>query len=110
MKFRADISVCEDDEDKVLSVSQCDAEGYVQDQIIIQRGPKEFDALDDAPGPRISCEALGLDLAPGPEEITFSGDLMTIVLSDGENIEVDISGLERDEKSELRAVAKKLFE
>lgn len=109
MKFRADISTCENERDKILSVCQSDPSGEIEHEVIIQRGPKEYDLFDDTPGPRISCEDLGLDLVPGPDEIRFSEDTMTIVLSDLENIEVDISKLSQDEQKELKTVAKELF-
>ena len=109
MKFRADITTCENDRDKVLSVCQCGPDGDIEHQVIIQRGPKEFDVLDDSPGPKISCEELGLDIVPGPERIMFLEGKMTIALSEGENIEVDISQLPEEEQGELRTVAKELF-
>ena len=72
MHFNADICTCESGSDKILSVCQCGPDGEIEHEVIIQRGPREFDVLDDTPGPRISCEELGLDLEPGPEEIVFS--------------------------------------
>lgn len=109
MHFIADICTCENTRDKILSVAQCGPDGDIEHEVIIQRGPREFDVLDDAPGPRISCDDLGLDLVPGPEEIVFSGFLMTIILPGDENIEVDISGMDEDEQNELRVVAQELF-
>lgn len=109
MKFRADIMTCENDRDKILSVCESGMDGEIKHEVIIQRGPKEYDAYDDSAGPKISCDELDLDLVPGPESITFSGDTMTIILSEPENIEVDISLLSREEKRELRAVAKAIF-
>lgn len=109
MKMTADISSCENAQDKVLSVCECDADGYIVHEVIIQRAPKEFDILDDAPGPKISCDELGLELAPGPEDIIFSNHLMTVVLSQSENVEIDISGLDVDEQSQLKVVAEELF-
>jgi hypothetical protein len=109
MKFRADITTCENDQDKILSVCQSSVNGEVEHEVIIQRGPKEYDAFDDVPGPKITCDELGLDLVPGPERIIFSGNTMTIVLSEPENIEVDISRLTKGEIRELRAVAKAIF-
>lgn len=109
MKFIADISTCENTRDKILSVCQCGVDGEIEHELIIQRGPKEFDVLDDTPGPRVSCDDLGLDLAAGPEDIVFSGFTMTVVLSGEENIEVDISGLDDDEQRELKIVAQELF-
>jgi len=109
MRFRADITSCENDRDKILSVCECGTGGEIEHEVIIQRGPKEYDFFDDSPGPKISCNELGLDLVPGPERITFSGNIMTIVLSEPENIEVDLSRLSREEQQELRAVAKALY-
>ena len=109
MKLVADICTCENTQDKILSVAQCGPDGEIEREVIIQRGPKEFDVLDETPGPRISCDDLGLELAPGPEEVVFSGFLMTIILSGDENIEVDISGLDGYEQKDLRVVAQELF-
>ncbi|MCX6996545.1 MAG: hypothetical protein NTV49_05555 [Kiritimatiellaeota bacterium] len=109
MKFRADITSCENGRDKILSACQCGPDGVIEHEFIIQRGPKEYDVLDDLPGPRISCEELGLDLAPGPVNITFSEGRMTIALFAVENIEVDISRLSKKEQRELHIVAKELF-
>jgi len=109
MKFKADICTCENTHDKILSVCQCGVDGDIEHEVIIQRGPKEYDMIDDALGPKITCDDLGLDLAPGPEEIIFSGLIMTIVLSETECIEVDISGLDDDDQQKLRVVAKELF-
>lgn len=108
MKLRADITKCENGRDTILSVAQSGPEG-IEYKVIIQRGPREYEAFDDFPGPRISCDALDLDLAPGPESIRFSGDIMTIVLSEPENIEVDISRLTRERQEDLKTVAKALF-
>lgn len=108
MKFSADISTCENGRDKILSVCQSGADG-TRHEVIIQRGPKEFDFIEEFPGPRISCNDLGLDLVLGPNAITFSGSIMTIVLSTPENIEVDISQLPRVERRALKKVAKELF-
>jgi hypothetical protein len=110
MHFRADIANCENDRDKVLSVCQCGDDGEIEYEVIIQRGPKEFDVFDDVPGPRITCNELGLDLVPGPERILFSDNLLIIVLSDSTNIEVDISSLTEEEIQDLRTVAKAIFE
>ncbi len=109
MNFIADICMCENTRDKILSVAKCGPDGEIEHEVIIQRAPKEFDVLDDNPGPRISCEDLDIDLAPGPNEIVFSGFLMIIILSGDENIEVDISGLDDAEQKELRVVAQELF-
>ncbi len=109
MKITADICTCENTQDKILSVCKIGVDGEIEHEVIIQRGPKEFDVLDDAPGPKISCDDLGLHLAPGPEEIKFSGPIMTIVLSGTDCIEVDISGLDDDDQQELRVVAHELF-
>ena len=98
----------ENGRDKILAVCQSGPDG-IEYEVIIQRGPKEFDLFDEHPGPKISCDDLGLDVTPGPDEITFSGDIMTIVLSAQENIEVDISNLSRSEQCELKKVAKDLF-
>jgi len=108
MRFRADITGCENGRDKILSVCQSGPDG-IEYEVIIQRGPKEFEFFEEHPGPKISCDDLGLDLTPGPDEITFSGDIMTIVLSTQENIEVDVSQLTREEQRELKKVAKELF-
>jgi hypothetical protein len=108
MKLRADIATCENERDTILSVFQSGPDG-IEREVIIQRGPREFEVLEEDPGPKISCEELGLDLVRGPEKITFSGDSMTIVLSDAESIEVDISELTKHEKEELKVVAKILF-
>lgn len=83
--------------------------GEIVHEVIIQRGPKEYDFIDEHPGPRISCVDLGLDIDPGPEEITFSGDGMIIVIAGRESIEVDISPLSTKERKELVKVAKLLF-
>ena len=110
MKMRADIATLEDKRDKILSVCQMGSEGDIEHEIIILRGPKEFDFIDDQPGPRISCEDLGLDLEPGPEAVTFSGDCMKIVIAGHENIEVDISRLSPEERKDLVKVAEALFQ
>ena len=109
MKLRADICNIETGRDKVLSVCQCTSAGDIVEEVIIQRGPKEFDVFDDHPGPRISCKTLNLDIAPGPETIVFSGDFMTIVLTGPEDIEVDISPLTQKERDGLKRVARLLF-
>jgi len=90
MKFRADFANCENGKDKILSVCESATNGEIVHEVIIQRGPKEFDRFDEAPGPKISCDELGLDIVPGPDKIKFSGDTMTIVLSELEDIEIDI--------------------
>ena len=108
MKIRADIATCENERDTILSMCQLGPEG-IEREVIIQRGPREFEVIEEDPGPKISCEELGLDLVRGPEKITFSGNVMTIVLSDSGNIEVDISNLPRDEQEELKVVGKVLF-
>jgi len=108
MKFKADIATCEDGRDKILSVCQSNPDGDVLHEIIIQRSPKEFDFLTGDPGPRISCEDLGLDLEPGPESIAFSGDLMTIIVAGHEQIEVDLSLLDMEDRKALQEVAKRL--
>jgi len=105
----AHICHCEDTRDTILSVCQCDAYGHIEHEVIIQRSPEEFEILQDQPGPMISCDDLDLDLAPGPEDIVFAGSMMTIVLNGGENIEVDISRLDREEQCRLKTVARKLF-
>lgn len=109
MKFRADITNCEDGRDKILSVCQVDPDGIIEHELIIQRQPKEFDAFDDQPGPKISCKELGLDLEPGPKEIRFSGDFMTIVIEGSKNIQVDLSRLSKKERKELKTVARAIF-
>lgn len=109
MKFKADMAECENGRDKILSVWQIGPDGSLQHQVIIQRGPKEYDARDDAPGPKISCEELGLDLAPGPKRILIGRGVMTIVLSEEEKIEVDISGLPKNEQHDLKVVAEELL-
>ena len=109
MKIRADICELENGRDKILSVCQCGPHGEIEHEVIIQRGPKEYDRFDDHPGARISCEDLHLDIVPGPERIEFSGDSMTIILSGHENIEVDIARLTNEEQEKLRTVAKALF-
>ena len=48
MHFNADICTCENGSDKILSVCQCGPDGEIEHEVIIQRGPKEFDMLDDA--------------------------------------------------------------
>ncbi|MBL7134547.1 MAG: hypothetical protein ISS78_10655 [Phycisphaerae bacterium] len=109
MRFRADITTCEQASDTILSVCQCGPDG-IEYEVIIQRAPPEFEQFDPCPGPKLSCDQLGLHLVPGPEGITFSGGAMTIVVSRPENIEVDISRLSLDEQNELKAVAKALFQ
>ena len=109
MKFKADIATCESGKDKILSVCQSNPGGDVRHEIIIQRGPKEFDFLIEHPGPQISCADLGLDLVPGPESIQFSGDLMMITVSGHEEIQVDLSALDPNTRKQLWKVAKKLF-
>ncbi|MBW2595693.1 MAG: hypothetical protein JRC66_09190 [Deltaproteobacteria bacterium] len=108
MKFTADIITCENERDIILSVCRSGPDG-IEHEVIIQRGPREFESFEEHPGPKLSCDELGLDLVPGPEKITFSGDIMTIVLSEPENIEVDISKLTRDDQEELKTVARALF-
>ena len=108
MKLRADISHCENGFDTILSVCQTGPDG-IEHEVIIQRSPREYEAFEDVPGPKVSCDELGLDIAPGLERIDFSGACMTIVLSGKEKIEVDISNLTREEQEELRVVAKALF-
>lgn len=110
MKFKADFATCEDGIDKILSVCQSNPDGDLLHEIIIQRAPKEFDFLTDDPGPRISCADLGLDLEPGPESIGFMGDLITIVVAGHEEIEVDLSPLDTEDRRALRKVAERLFE
>jgi hypothetical protein len=110
MKFRADISQCEDIRDAILSVCQCGTDGGIEHQLTIHRGPKEYAALDDQHGPKVSCKDLGLYLRPGPDEIVFSGNFMTVILSGHEDIVVDISGLDDEEQQQLRTVAQALFE
>ena len=109
MKFKANICTCENSFDKVLSVCQSEPGARILNEVIIQRGPKQFDVFDDVPGPKISFDEYGLDMEPGPENIIFSGDIMTIVLSGHEDIEVDISGLTKEEKKELQVVAIEIF-
>jgi hypothetical protein len=109
MRFRADIATLEDKRDKILSVCQLGPEGEIEYEVIVQRGPKEYDILDDAPGPKISFADLGLDLAPGPAAIRFSGNIMSIVVTGHEDIEVDLSPLADDERALLMKVAGKLF-
>jgi len=108
MKFRADITECENARDTILSVCQSGPEG-IEHEVIIQRGPREYEPFEDYPGPKISCNELGLDLAPALDRITFSDNIMTIVLSQPENIEVDISKLTAEEQKELKTVAAVLF-
>jgi len=109
MKMIADICECENTRDKILSVDQCGPDGEIEHEVIIQRGPKEYDQFDDEPGPKISCDDLGLDIVPGPTDIVFSGSLMRIVLPDAEDIEVDISGLDDEEVHQMKVVAEELF-
>lgn len=109
MKFRADFINCENGSDKILSVCESGVNGEIVHEVIIQRGPKKFDRFDDMPGPKISFDELGLDITPGPEKIEFSDDIMTIVLSKLENIEIDISRLSKREKRQLMALAKIIF-
>ena len=109
MKFRADFANCENDKDKILSVCESGSDGEIVHEVIIQRGPKEFDRFDETPGPKISCDELGLDIVPGPDKIEFSGETMTIFLSEPENIEVDISRLSKREKQQLMTVAEAIF-
>lgn len=109
MKFRADITDCENGRDKVLSVCQVAPDGDIEQEVIIQRQPREFDVFDDQPGPKITCKELGLDLELGPKEIRFSGDFMTIVIEGSENIQVDISRLSKKERKELKTVARTIF-
>jgi hypothetical protein len=109
MKFRADISQCENGRDTILSVCQSGPYG-IEHEVIIQRSPREYEVFEDFPGPKISCDELGLDIVQGPESIDFSGGYMTIVLSDHEDIEVNISKLSKKEQVDLRVVAKALFE
>ena len=108
MKFKADITDCETGRDRILSVCQSGPDG-IEHEVIIQRGPKEFEFFEEYPGPKISCDDLGLDLTPGPDDITFLGEIMTIVLSAQENIEVDISNLSPTEQRNLKKVAKALL-
>ncbi len=110
MRFKADIATCENGRDKILSVCQSNPDGYIQHEIIIQRGPKEFDFLIEHPGPQISCADLGLELEPGPESIRFSGDLMIITVAGHEEIQVDLSALDAETRQALQKVAKTLFE
>lgn len=110
MKVRADISTVDNGRDKILSVCQCDPKGGFEHEVIIQRGPKEYDWFDKHPGPRISFPTLNLDIVPGPEKILFSGDSMTIILTGPEDIEVDISRLTQKERDNLKKVARLLFE
>ena len=91
-------------------MGQSNPDGDVLHEITIQRGPKEFDFLTEHPGPRISCAELGLDLEPGPESIGFSGDLMTVIVTGYEGIEVDLSPLDTEDRKALQEVAKLLFE
>ncbi len=109
MKFKANICACENGFDKVLSVCQSAPAAGILNEVIIQRGPKQFDVFDDVPGPKISFDEYGLDMEPDPEKIIVAGDIMTIVLSGQEDIEVDISGLTREEKMELQVVAIEIF-
>jgi hypothetical protein len=109
MRFRADIATLENKRDKVLSVCQLGPEGEIEYEVIIQRGPKEYDILDDAPGPKISFDPLGLYLAPGPAAIRFSGNIMSIVVTGQEDIEVDLSPLSDNERALLMKVAGNLF-
>jgi hypothetical protein len=108
MKFRADIMNCQDDGDIILSVCQCEGSD-IEYEVIIQRNPPEYEAVEDIPGPKITCEQFGLDLVPGPEAIDFTDDIMTIVLSWRGNIEVDISHLTEKEQKDLKKTAKALF-
>jgi hypothetical protein len=109
MKFRADIATLEDKRDKILSVCQCGPEGEIEYEVIIQRAPKKFEIFEDIPGPKISFTPLGLKLAPGPAAIRFSGNIMTIVTTGHEDIEVDLSPLADGERALLLKVAEKLF-
>jgi hypothetical protein len=110
MKFKADIATCENGRDKILSVCQSNPDGEIRHEIIIQRGPKEFDSFAEHPGPQISCADFGLELEPGPESIRFSGELMTIAVAGYEEIQVDLSALDAETRKALRDVAKTLFE
>jgi len=111
MRIRADISTIENDgREQVLSVCQCGPEGMIEHEIIIQRHAREYDIVEESPGPKISCDQLGLDIVPGPENIIFEGGVMNIILSGSEDIEVDISHLPGDEQTELKKVAKAVFE
>jgi len=109
MRMRADIATCENGRDKILSVCQLDADGEIAHEITIQRSPKEYDIFDENPGPKISCDELGLDLATGPQAIRFAGNTMVIVLAQCEDIEADLSPLTPEERADLRNVAEKLF-
>jgi len=109
MRFRADIATLEDKRDKILSVCQLGPDGEIEYEVIIQRGPKEYDILDDAPGPKISFAPLGLYLEPGPAAIRFSGNIMSIVVTGHEDIEVDLSPLADGERAFLMKVAGNLF-
>ena len=42
MRFRADIATLEDKRDKILSVCQLGPDGEIEYEVIIQRGPKEY--------------------------------------------------------------------
>ncbi len=108
MRFRADIVQCENGRDKVLSVCQAGPDD-IEHEVIIQRGPKEYEHLEEYPGPTISCDDVGLDLVSGPDAITFKGDIMTIVLFGNENVEVDISDLSQEDQRDLQEVARELF-
>lgn len=110
MEFRADIATLENKRDKILSVCQLGPDGKIEYEVIIQRGPKKFDVFDDAPGPKISFKPFGLHLTPGPAAIRFVGDIMSIVVTGHEDIQVDLSPLADRERSLLMKVAGKLFE
>ena len=81
MKMIADLCTCENGRDKILSVCECDSYGDFVHEVIIQRGPKEYDVFDDAPGPKISCDDLALELVSGPDYIVFRDMTMTFHLS-----------------------------
>ena len=109
MRFKANIATCEDGRDKILSVCQSMPDGEIRHQIIIQRGPKEYDFLMDHIGPEITCADLGLDLDPGPQSIDLAGDLMIIHVAGHPEIQVDLSALDGRTRKALRKVVKALF-
>lgn len=65
MKFRADICELENGRDKILSVCQCGPHGDIEYEVIIPRGPKEYDGFDDHPGPEFRAKISISTLSPG---------------------------------------------
>ncbi len=109
MKFAADTTTCESGMDTVLWLCQSGS-NRIEHEVIIHRGPREFERFRQHAGPTLSCEELGLNLVPGPENIVFAGEVMNIVMSGPDDIEVDISRLTREEQKDLKVAARELFE